>query len=211
MKNGRTLKNHMDRTKRMAVGKTIKVIGVDPALRNFGFAVATVDVENDKIISIDDLKLVKTEDDAGKKVRRNSDDLRRAREHVKALQMFSDPKNGTALAFVEVPVGSQSARAMASYGVCIGVLASCKCGMVEVTPTEVKVRATGQKTATKNEMIDWATELYPDAPWLTRTSKGEKVLKNENEHLADAVGAINAGLQTQQWAQIKAAYSILSP
>lgn len=187
----------------------IQVIGVDPALRNFGFAVAKVDTETNEIKSIESLELVKTEDDAGKKVRRNSDDLRRAREHVKALQRLSDPSNGTTVAFVEVPVGSQSARAMASYGVCIGVLASCKCGMVEVTPTEVKVAATGHKTATKEEMIDWATGLFPKAPWLKRTVKGKTVLKNENEHLADAVGAINAGLQTSQWAQIRGVLSLL--
>lgn len=180
----------------------IRVLGVDPALRNFGFAVATVDIDENKILDVQELELIKTEDDAGKKVRRNSDDLRRARQHVKAMWRQSDPKN-VSIAFVEVPVGSQSARAMASYGVCIGVLASCRCGMIEVTPTEVKVNAVGTKTATKEEMIEWAHGNWPDAPWLTRMSAGNKVLKNENEHLADAIGAINAGLQTQQWEQAK--------
>lgn len=180
----------------MAVGKTIKVLGIDPALRNFGFCVATVDVENDCIVSIDNLYLSKTEDERGKTVRRNSDDLRRAKEHVKTLKQLSE---GVTVAFAEVPVGSQSARAMASYGVCIGVLASCPIGLFEVTPSEVKQRTVGVKTATKDEMIEWATERFPSAPWLRHNGR----IKKDNEHLADATAAIVAGLQTKQWQQAK--------
>ena len=181
----------------------IKVLGVDPALRNFGFAVSTVDLDTYQIMKVECLELSKTEDDAGKKVRRNSDDLRRARVHADALRKWSNPDD-VSIAFIEVPVGSQSARAMASYGICIGVLTNCRCGVVEVTPTEVKVGATGSKTATKEEMIDWAYGKYADAyGWLTRKQGGKFVLKKENEHLADAIGAINAGLKTSQWAQLK--------
>jgi Holliday junction resolvasome RuvABC endonuclease subunit len=92
---------------------------------------------------------------------------------------------------------------MASYGVCIGVLAACPGGVIEVTPTEVKVAATGHKTATKEEMIDWAFSKFPNAQWLVRKTNGDSVLKKENEHLADAIGAINAGLRTKQWEQLR--------
>lgn len=185
----------------MEAGKPhlIKVVGIDPALRNFGFATAMIDIDKDEIASIEALELVKTDDQAGKVVRRNSDDLRRANLLAEAVRRLTDPAEGLTLAFVEVPVGSQSARAMASYGVCIGVLTNCKCGMIEVTPTEVKVNAVKIKTATKQEMIDWAHGLFPEAPWLMACGK----LKNENEHLADAIGAINAGLKTAQWKQVK--------
>lgn len=185
----------MRKVKAMARGD-VKILGIDPALRNFGYAIARVSVETGEILSIDDLVLVKTEDDAGKKVRRNSDDLRRAKAHVDALKRLT---SGVDFAMAEVPVGSQSARAMASYGICIGVLASCDVPLIQVTPTENKVCATGKKTASKEEMIEWAHGLFPNAPWLTRKTKGETVLKNENEHLADAVGAIYAGLQTDEW------------
>lgn len=181
-------------------GNLITVVGIDPALRNFGFCIAKVDMDNDEIVDVVDLRLAKSEDEAGKKVRRNSDDLRRAKTLTDALQECC---KGNALAFAEVPVGSQSARAMASYGICIGVLASCPIGMIEVTPTENKVCATGKKTATKQEMIDWAVGLFPHAPWLKRKVKGKETLRNDNEHLADALGAINAGLKTSQWKQLK--------
>lgn len=186
----------------MEVGKShlISVVGIDPALRNFGFVVALVDVDKNEIKGIVDMKLIKTEDERGKTVRRNSDDLRRAKEHIRAMQEICE---GRAIAFAEIPVGSQSARAMASYGVCIGVLASCPIGLIEVTPSEVKKEATGYKTATKEEMIEWAHGKFPDAPWLIQKRNGQVHLKNENEHLADAIGAINAGLKTDQWKQLK--------
>lgn len=180
----------------------LRIVGIDPALRNFGYALATVDIKSGKF-TVTDLELVKTEDDAGKKVRRNSDDLRRCRTHVEALKRITE---GAALVAAEIPVGSQSARAMASYGACIGILAACEVPIIEVTPTENKVRATGKKTASKDEMIEWAHNLFPKAPWLTRKSGGKEVLKNENEHLADAVGAINAALQTEQWKQCLSLY-----
>ena len=56
----------------MAHGE-LRIVGIDPALRNFGYAIATVNIETGKF-EVTDLELVKTEDDAGKKVRRNSDD-----------------------------------------------------------------------------------------------------------------------------------------
>ncbi|GAL23016.1 hypothetical protein JCM19235_1317 [Vibrio maritimus] len=101
---------------------------------------------------------------------------------------------------VEVPVGSQSARSMASYGICIGILASITKPMIQVTPTEVKMATVGSKTASKQDMIDWATSAYPDADWLTVTRKGKKVITAKNEHLADSIAAVHAAILTDQFA-----------
>ncbi len=101
----------------------IKVVGIDPALRNLGICRATINL-NTLDIDVVDLVLVETE--ANKKnakvVRKNCDDLDRAKTLHDALVEHC---KGHHLAFCEVPVGSQSARAMASYGICIGVLAAC--------------------------------------------------------------------------------------
>lgn len=175
----------------------MKIIGLDPSLRNFGIVEADLDIDTFKF-KVTNMRLIESEDNAKKQktVRKNSDDLRRA----KLLHDgFVDACKGASFAFVEVPVGSQSARAMASYGICIGVLAACPIAMIQVTPTEVKLAGTGIKTATKDEMIEEAVKQYPDAKWLTRKSKGELVLMNDNEHLADALFAIKAGMQTDQF------------
>ena len=175
----------------------INVVGIDPALRNFGIVHAELNLDEFGVRVLD-MHLVQSEDNAKqqKTVRKNSDDLRRA----KLLHTgFMGACKGSAFAFVEVPVGSQSARAMASYGICVGVLAACPIPMIQVTPTEVKLAGTKIKSATKDEMIAAAVKAHPEAKWLTRQLKGERVLLNDNEHLADALWAIYAGIKTDQF------------
>lgn len=181
------------------MGNTVRVVGLDPALRNLGVVIAEVDLDDpDYSFKVVEMKLVQPKDEAkkAKTVRKNSDDLRRAKELHKALQ---EACKSARFAFVEVPVGSQSARAMASYGICIGVLASCPLPMIQLTPTEVKVAATGIKTATKDEVIEAMAEAHPEAKWLTRKVKGEVTLLSSNEHLADAMSAIKAGIETDEF------------
>lgn len=180
----------------------IRIVGIDPALRNFGFAQATLDVHTLEY-KIDNLILVESENEAGKTVRKNSDDLRRAGLLFRGL---ANACKGAAFAIAEVPVGSQSARAMASYGMCVGVLAACPIPLIQVMPHEVKLAAVGHKQAAKKEMIEWAMAKHPGANWLMRKSKGVMVPINDNEHLADACAAIEAGLLTDQFQQAISMY-----
>lgn len=177
----------------------LRVAGIDPSLRNFGLVRGYIDLDDEAMpFIIEAMLLVESDaDKANKKtVRKNSDDLRRARSLQREMTKFIAD---VAMVFVEVPVGSQSARSMASYGICIGVLSSIKRPMIQVTPTEVKLAAVGIKTASKEQMIAWAHESYPDANWMTRQLKGETVLINKNEHLADAIGTVHAGMLTDQF------------
>lgn len=184
----------------------IKLVGLDPSLRNFGVVKATYSIDHGTFV-IDDMYLSKSEGDAGKSVRKNSDDLRRARFSFEAMR---DACQDAQIVIAEVPVGSQSARAMASYGICIGVLAACPRTLIEVTPSEVKRVMTGYTTATKEEMIEAAMRKYPEAKWLTRKLHGKTVPRADNEHLADAIGALEAGVQTQQFKGIIAAFKSIN-
>jgi len=179
----------------------IKIIGMDPSLSNFGFAKATLNPAT-MLYTVDELVLVKTENEKDKKlkksVRKNSEDLERARALYEGM---SEACRGATLAIAEVPVGSQSARAMASYGVCVGVLAACPIPLIQVTPSEVKLAGTGYKSGTKDEMIEWAMAKFPAANWLLTKRAGQMMPVAANEHLADAVGAIEAGLKTDQLKQ----------
>jgi len=185
---------------------TIDIIGLDPSLKNFGIAKATVNIYTLEYV-ITDLSLHKSENEAGKVVRKNSDDLRRAKTLFDGM---TEACQGAVLAIAEVPVGSQSARAMASYGICVGVLAACPIPLIQVTPTEVKMAATGKEHAAKKEVIEWAMNKFPNAPWLLRKSKGKMEPVAANEHLSDAVAAIEAGLRTQQFKQAVAMYRAMS-
>lgn len=179
----------------------IKVVGLDPSLRNWGIAVGTYDTAT-KQLHIDDLQVTCPVISTGKQVRQNSRDLEAAYQlYIGALNACRDAH----AIFVEVPVGSQSARAMASYGVCVGVLGAIRAGgmpFYEVTPTEVKLAATGKKLATKAEMIAWASGKHKEAPWPVYRQKGVDLMSEAKaEHMADAIGAIYAGLAGQAFQQ----------
>ena len=173
----------------------ISIAGFDPSLSNWGIAEAKLDLTGG-YLSDPVLTLVSPDELKGKQTRVNSMDLHRSEQLAKtAIEVAQRSK----VVFVEVPVGSQSARAMASYGVCIGILGSIRSlgiPLIEVTAAEVKKTATGNKNASKKQMIDWAVELYPEANWPTYRRHGETHMADKAEHVADALGAIHAGVLT---------------
>lgn len=184
----------------------IQVAGLDPSLSNFGMVKGELDIISGSFLP-SEIKLIETKPDkSNKTVRKNSQDLARAESLYKSMTEFIKDVD---LVFAELPVSSQSARSMASYGMCISLLASVSKAMIQVMPLEVKLAACGKKTATKAEMISWATQLYPYVNWFTRKYKGVEEITAKNEHIADAIGAIHAGLKTDQYAQAKAIYSKL--
>lgn len=175
------------------------IIGaIDPSFAHFGMAKLNLRREaGNMILDVLDLKLVNTEKMANKIVRQNSDDLRRAKDLIKE---FHEYVADCALVFSEVPTGSQSARSAWTLGIALGVVAGCPKPFIQVQPFETKLAAVGTKTASKQEMIDWATEKYPAANWLR--SRGR--ITQANEHLADAVGVAYAGIRTDQFLQLMA-------
>ncbi|UKL14804.1 RuvC-like resolvase [Stenotrophomonas phage C121] len=178
----------------------IQVAGMDPSLSNWGIAIANLDLSTGQMTSDPFLDVIQTEPSKVKSVRKNSDDLFRAQ--TLAEGMYEHVEFAKAV-FVEVPVGSQSARAMASYGVCVGLLGSLKARgveIIEVTPAEVKIAMTGDKTASKTAMIEAAVKLYPKAPWPTHRGI---ITLSKCEHMADAIAAIHAGVNTPAFSQIR--------
>lgn len=179
----------------------MRILGIDPSLSNFGIVTGTLNHSHDFVP--DDMTLVESKPDNKNKkvVRKNSDDLHRAQTLTNGLKPYVEQAD---IVMVEVPVGSQSARSMASYGICIGILSGIEKPMIQVTPTEVKLIATNSKTASKSDMIDWASNLHPQLPWLTRTVKGQTTLVAKNEHLADALAVVYAGMNTDLFQQLLA-------
>ena len=184
------------------MGRKVPIVGMDPSMSNWGIATGWLDLDT-KQVEIKSLSVTKPVHPTGKQVRQNSIDLASSEQlSAKAMQAVQDAK----AVFVEVPVGSQSARAMASYGICVGILGAMRAAgkpFFEVTPTEVKVQATGKATATKKDMIQWAASAHPEANWPTYTRGGQTLIAEaQAEHMADAVGAIYAGINTSQFNQL---------
>ena len=177
----------------------IRVCGFDPSMRNWGMAVADLDLGSG-LLDVPTLSIIQPRDEKSKQVRKNSKDLALAKQLFEGAY---DTAKSCKVVFVEVPVGSQSARAMASYGVCVGVLGSLAglgITIIEVCPEENKKALTGIKHATKEAMISAAMAEYPTANWPRQERNGATFkkgdLKAEAEHVADAIGAIHAGCAT---------------
>ena len=185
--------------------KTLQVVGFDPSLRNWGVVRGLLTLGDKGGLVLQEVSVINPELPSGKQIRQNSLDLEAAKQLCAGAL---EAAKGAKAIFVEVPVGSQSARAMASYGICVGVLGALRATGIpffEVTPTEVKLAGVGSKTATKEEMIHWAMETHPEANWPTFKRKGETlVVESKAEHMADATAAIYAGLATNAFQQAKA-------
>jgi len=175
----------------------ILIAGLDGSLRNFGVALMWLDTETLEL-SIHDLVLIKTAKSKDKKVRSSSDNLSRALELKNGVHAAL---RGVTTAFYEVPSGGQDYNAVLGFGIVIGTYAGLPVPGAEVSPFETKLNAVGTRTASKDEMIEWAFNKYPMAPWRTRKLKGEIVPTKDNEHLADAVAIVEAGIKTPSFQQ----------
>lgn len=179
----------------------ISVVGMDPSLTNWGIAEGELDLSTG-ILETPHLTLIEPEKLTHKQVRQNSIDLFVAEQLSKRALLAA---RSAKVVFVEVPVGSQSARAMASYGVCVGILGAIRAEgipLIEVTASEVKFSLTGCKTATKQAMIDQAVALYPEANFPRHRGR----IVDKAEHVADAIGAIHAGVNTQMFQNLMRLY-----
>lgn len=179
----------------------MRVVGFDPSLNNWGIAEGNVDVDS-KAIHIENLSVITPVLPKGKQTRKNSKDISAATQLAKAVR---EAAQGADAVFVEVPHGSQSARAMASYGICVGILGSLQSygiSFFQLTEREVKL-VTGMKKPSKKDMIDWAVERHPDAPWPYYARNGERLIsESKAEHMADAIAAITAGLELEEFTRL---------
>lgn len=170
----------------------ISVAGMDPAFANWGMAEGQLDLGTGILDDVN-LSIVQTEPSKVKQIRVNSDDMQRAEDiSVLAFEVARRCK----VIFIECPVGTQSANGMKAYGVSVGIFGAMRANdiqVIEVTASEVKKALTGNKNATKDQMIKAAMDLYPEANWPMR---GGKVIAGKAEHMADAIGAIHAGVLT---------------
>ena len=178
----------------------ILVVGIDAALANLGLVKATVDPYSLEVLDIIALKLVSTEKMQENGVRVSADRMRRGREILQEMRVFC---YGSRIAIAEVPEGSQSAAASMALGIATGLLCACPLPLVDVSPYDVKKASVGKATASKEEMRQWAYGKFPNAPWLNQ--KGRKT--QANEHLADALAAVYAGVRTQLFKGYAGLYS----
>jgi len=101
---------------------------------------------------------------------------------------------------MELPSGgAQGARANRAMGIATGVggalIAATGLPCEYVTPQAVKMAMTGQRNASKEQMMHRARQLHPDCNWPKA--------KKHFEHQADALGAVEAIRYGLMWSTLK--------
>lgn len=164
------------------------LIGMDPSLKNWGLARFSMEGQ------LEDLQVFQTLPE--KADRKSTDDFRRLLFIAKQLKEYL--VSGDTL-FVELPIGSQSARAMVSYGSVLAILATLEAfgyPCLAVTPREAKIAALGDPEASKEAIITWAIQKFPEGPWPTKKLHGKPtIIAGKAEHMADAVAIAHAGIR----------------
>lgn len=185
----------------------LRILSVDPSFTNWGMAKFYLDLGSLELDLLD-LELVTTERTKARKiVRVNSDDLARS---ATIWEKFLDWASETDFIFSEVPSGAQDANAAKSFGICIGLLAAAPKPLIQVMPLETKLAATNTKNAGKPEIMRWAYDKYPNAPWKRDRDKPNGRLLKSNEHLADACAIAEAGILTDEFRRLIAALRVTS-
>lgn len=177
----------------------ILVTGMDPSLSNWGLVKAVYDAATGDIQVIDN-RTITTTVDQNKTTRKNSKDIERTRKLFKEIRSFT---SDTRILFAEVPTGSQGARAMTSYGACIGLLGALEAlglSLYQLDPKQAKKAVTGSPGASKAQMMEWALSVQPEVNW-PRKSNGS-INAGLFEHQADALATIYAGVQTSEFMQV---------
>ncbi len=173
----------------------MRIVSIDPSLRNTALVYSEL---TDGVVKVIDSVTIETEKSKQKQVRASSDLIQRCDVLHRHVNKFLE-KHSPEIIFVETPSGSQSASGMKNYGVSCYLIATLRPRAIEVTPTEVKKATVGTKTASKHEMIAWAFDKHPEAPWTLRND----FPLAKQEHMADAIAIIYAGMITPAFDWIK--------
>lgn len=181
----------------------VRIVGLDPSMRNFGIAVGELSIVLIKDeyyfgITIISTTTIKTLNNKSIKYK-NMIDLDIASQLKKGLSKYINKENPNTIVFAELPVGSQSSRASVGYGMCLGVIGSvvtCDTALelITVRPMDIKrwVDPNPKHKVTKKDVIDKISHLLhdnPDYSKIFKLDKNGKPLAN-NEHIADAIAAI---------------------
>ena len=183
----------------------MRFVAIDSSLNNTGLAVGSY---IDGIISVEKLYLFENGEAVDKKYKNTKKQLRRKTKECieKCTLTFHNIRetlkkiglNTIDIVFIEEPTGSQNSSGMKSYGVTcqlIGVLTDFF-NVTSVSVEGVKVSSVGNKNASKEDIINWAYNLYPNLEWdIHKVGKYKGKLKDKNEHKADAIAIAYEGIQ----------------
>lgn len=173
------------------------VCGIDPGLAMMGVVVA--EIGGPGFIEVSAAKLIITESQRKKNVSFSSDCIRRAREIATALQTIVTSAQIPKAFFIEGVSLPRNASAVFQIGLSFGAVSSLaeRCGVpiIASTPQAIKAAMTGMKGAPKKDMVDALSKVMDVSK--AKRMNGTTVPRGKLDHIADAYGAIMAGLSTE--------------
>lgn len=182
-------------------------LGLDPGLAKTGYALAQINATTGTIHDVLEVGVIETARCKHLTVRKTSDDLRRAKEQSNQLREILE---SVKVDFVAAEMATTTPYTLPtfSFGVMIGILASLDHAIIQVLPREVKLAVAGDDRATKRDIIEWALSVpssstleWPTSRRLNKlrlTYEGEYIAASA-EHPADALAAIKAATETEQF------------
>lgn len=170
----------------------MRVLGIDPSLRNFGIVYAEVQGS-----TLQDVRFFQISSEMSKVTPKYLGTFDRYAKLSHLIGTFLDelPTSHIDKVYMEISTGSQDIRAAQAMAVSTftGAIIFEKVGIDYdlVTPRMMKKYLLQNSTAEKKDIIENLSTRFPDLPWFR---KGGKVLL-KNEHLADALAVLLWGLE----------------
>jgi len=164
----------------------MRFVSIDPSMSNT--AIVWGNIDGNKVMPIG-WEVVSSKKDKKESVA--IDSINRAREVIKTIQEKIEYFNPQ-ICFGESPNGSKSSSAMRGYGMSCCFLALLP-NPVFVTPFDVKKFVNGTNSASKDDVMKLAEELFPDFNF--ERSKDNKLIKTRMEHVCDALIIACSGLK----------------
>lgn len=155
---------------------------MDPSFRNWGISCMTLSPISG--LTLHHVAVIKTLPDKSSKDRKSVQDINSAKTLIDGVQGYLKSAD---VVVVEMPTGSQSASAMKSYGICVGIvgyITSLGIPIIFKTPQDVK-KVVGNNQASKEDVIHWVSTRHPNI-----LSK----FKGTAEHQADATAVVYSAL-----------------
>jgi Holliday junction resolvasome RuvABC endonuclease subunit len=188
----------------------IFVLGVDPGLRHFGWAMVALTGSTEQVYGMGVIKTVKSDNKRGLLVA--DDNVRCAREVATVLRSLTKFKGGIKAFCAEAMSAPRNASAAAKMAMTWGIVACLAeekdIPIVQASPQELKKKVCDNKSASKEEVQKALTDRYgmfvtgrpvlplslmlePQAPLLSDVPGGQ------HEHAWDALAAVVAGLDSE--------------
>lgn len=173
----------------------IRALGLDPGLANCGYAEARLLPDHNFGMEVVSLGVLRTKkSSAKKKVLAADDNFERARFISKEIKWMLDNRKIHVLCVeaMSFPRNSSAAAKIAMvWGIIAALSVQYEIPVIQVSPQQLKISVCNNKSASKEEIEAELLAVYKPHPRLF-----EGIPKSKREHAFDALGAINASLDS---------------